>query len=187
MTCTPCGREISDDAAYCQFCGAAQESSAESSSRRLLRRSKIERQVAGVCGGIAHYFDLDPVFVRAAWVVLTIIPGAILFGVLAYIVAWLIIPESAPGSEVPPPAGRGGTWRSRRLRRSVTDAKVAGVCGGIADYFGVDATAVRLLWAVLTIFPGAILCGVAAYIAAWIIMPTARPAATASPAETARA
>ena len=40
---------------------------------------------------------------------------------------------------------------------------------------GGDPTAVRLLWAVLTIFPGAILCGVLAYIAAWIIMPLAQP------------
>ena len=118
---------------------------------------------------------------------LTIVPGAILLGVVAYLLAWLIIPQSAPGSEAQSLARREHTWRAKRLRRSVTDAKVAGVCGGIADYFGIDATAARLPWAVLTIFPGAILCGVIAYIAAWIIMPTARPADTTSREETATA
>jgi phage shock protein C len=43
--------------------------------------------------------------------------------------------------------------------------KIAGVCGGLAEYFEVDATAIRLLWVVLSIFFGAILGGVIAYLA----------------------
>jgi phage shock protein C len=70
--------------------------------------------------------------------------------------------------------------------RSATDQKVAGVCGGIAEYFRVDPTAVRLLWAILTVIPGAILGGVVAYIVAWIVMPVA-PSATSAPAPAAQA
>jgi phage shock protein PspC (stress-responsive transcriptional regulator) len=185
MTCLHCSREIPDEAAFCQFCGASQQSTNDASSGRRLRRSRVERQVAGVCGGIAGYFDIDPVFVRAAWVVLTIVPGAIFLGVIAYLVAWLIIPDAAAGAETLPASGKASSWRSKRLSRSVSDQKIGGVCGGIAEYFGGDPTAVRLLWAVLTIFPGAILCGVLAYIAAWIIMPLAQPAAAEPPGEPA--
>src|SRR5580765_5734025 len=47
--------------------------------------------------------------------------------------------------------------RGGRLMRSATDAKIAGVCGGIAEYLGADATFVRLVWAVLAIVPGCLL------------------------------
>jgi len=84
-------------------------------------------------------------------VILTIIPGAIFLGVLAYLVAWLIIPEAELGSETPVAESPGESWRTKRLNRSRADSKVSGVCGGIAEYFAVDSTAVRLLWAVLSI------------------------------------
>jgi len=56
----------------------------------------------------------------------------------------------------------------KKLYRSRKDSKIAGVCGGIAEYFNVDATIIRLL-AVLTIFFGG--GGIVAYIIAWIIIP----------------
>ncbi|PYR26736.1 MAG: PspC family transcriptional regulator [Acidobacteria bacterium] len=65
--------------------------------------------------------------------------------------------------------------------RSTIDRKIAGVCGGLAEYLNVDSTVVRLAWAVLTIVPGAIVFGVAAYLIAWLIM-SERPAAAMSPA-----
>src|SRR3990172_6829772 len=100
-----------------------------------LTRSRTDVQIAGVCAGLADYFEVDVVLVRAAWVVFSIVPGAIIGGVLAYLAAWLIIPE---GADAAVPLGR-------RLTRSTTDKRIAGVCGGLAEYFGVDATAVRLL------------------------------------------
>ncbi len=173
MTCPRCNGDISDDAAFCQFCGAAQRRQAppDASQRRYLRRSRVDRQVAGVCGGIARYLGTDPVLIRVAWVVLTVVPGAILLGVLAYLVAWLIIPEAEAGLEPDAAAVSGEGWSSKRLHRSASDAKVAGVCGGIAEYFEVDSTAVRLLWVVLSIFPGAVVCGVLTYLVAWFIVP----------------
>ena len=175
MACVRCSREISEDAAFCQFCGANQQEPTvtERAEKRFLRRSRVDHQLAGVCGGIARYFDTDPVFVRVAWVILTIVPGAIFLGVLAYLVAWPIIPEADPGSETPVDQPAAGSWRERRLSRSRTDTKIGGVCGGIAEYFAVDPTAIRLLWVVLSIFPGAVICGVLTYIVAWFIMPVA--------------
>jgi phage shock protein PspC (stress-responsive transcriptional regulator) len=47
--------------------------------------------VAGICGGVARYFSVDPVAVRVAFVVLAFITGGA--AVLAYLVAWLVMPE----------------------------------------------------------------------------------------------
>ena len=57
---------------------------------RRLFRSKSARVIAGVCGGIAEYFNIDPVIIRIVWVVITLLGGA---GLLAYIIAWIAIPQ----------------------------------------------------------------------------------------------
>jgi phage shock protein PspC (stress-responsive transcriptional regulator) len=64
--------------------------------------------------------------------------------------------------------------RTKRLYLSDTDRKLSGVCGGIAEYFGVDASVIRLAWVLVTILSG-IVPGVIAYIVAAIIIPRARP------------
>ena len=56
----------------------------------------------------------------------------------------------------------------KKFYRSTTDKKIAGVCGGIAEYFDIDATLVRLIWACLIIFAGV---GLWIYIIAAIILP----------------
>jgi phage shock protein PspC (stress-responsive transcriptional regulator) len=129
---------------------------------RRLTRSRQEGKIGGVCAGLANYFDVDVTLVRAAWLVFSIVPGAVIGGVLAYLMAWLVIPES-PGNQEPLPG--------KRLTRSATDRRIAGVCGGIAEYFDVDSTAVRLLWIVLSILIGAVVGGVVAYLIAWLIIP----------------
>jgi phage shock protein PspC (stress-responsive transcriptional regulator) len=104
---------------------------------RRLTRSRTDSKIAGVCAGVANYFEVDVVLVRAAWVVLSIVPGALIGGVLAYLAAWLVIPETLePATAV----------QARRLTRSTTDKKVAGICGGLAEYYGVDATPVNSVW-----------------------------------------
>lgn len=62
-----------------------------SSSPSRLYRSKKERVLGGVCGGIAQYFGVDPVLPRLAFVLLTLGVGS---GVLLYIIAWVVIPEA---------------------------------------------------------------------------------------------
>jgi phage shock protein PspC (stress-responsive transcriptional regulator) len=56
---------------------------------RSLYRSENDRVLAGVCGGLADYFDIDPVVVRLGWVLCSLFAGA---GVLLYLVAWVVVP-----------------------------------------------------------------------------------------------
>ena len=59
--------------------------------KKKLYRSKKERMIAGVCGGIADYFDADPTIVRLIWAGGTLVSAGL--GILAYLVAWIIVPE----------------------------------------------------------------------------------------------
>lgn len=139
---------------------------------RRLTRTRLHSKIAGVCAGLADYFEVDVVLVRVIWVILSIVPGAIIGGVLAYIAAWLVIPEATEPASVS---------QERRLTRSATDKKIAGICGGLAEYFEIDATAIRVVWCILSIFFGAVIGGVIAYLAAWFIIPRP-PALTLSTA-----
>lgn len=56
---------------------------------KRLYRSNVSKMIGGVCGGIAEYFDIDPTIVRLIWAFAILCGG---FGLLAYIVAWIIIP-----------------------------------------------------------------------------------------------
>ncbi len=73
---------------------------------KRLYRSSRERILGGVAGGIGDYFDVDPTLVRLAWILLAFAGGV---GILAYIVAWIIIPEApwrSRAGEDPKPGGR---------------------------------------------------------------------------------
>ncbi len=58
---------------------------------KKLLRSKTDRKVAGVCAGIAEYFDIDPTLVRIIFIILGLPGGAP--GILVYLVLWLVVPE----------------------------------------------------------------------------------------------
>ncbi len=131
-------------------------------TRRRLVRLPAQGRIAGICAGIAAYLDTDVTAVRLAWIILSIVPGGFVGGLVAYIAAWLIMPES----NAPIAADT-----RKRLTRSTVDRKLGGVCGGLAEYLEIDSTVVRLVWAVLTIVPGAIVLGVVAYLIAWFIIP----------------
>jgi phage shock protein PspC (stress-responsive transcriptional regulator) len=81
-------------------------------ARAQLRRSRTDRVLGGVCGGFGRYFDLDPVLLRVLVVVATLFTGGAL--AVAYVVAWLVIPDDpawvpiAPGAPAPSYAA-GGT------------------------------------------------------------------------------
>ncbi len=136
---------------------------------RRLTRSRTKGTIAGVCAGLADYFGVDVVLVRLLWVIFSI-AGAVIGGVIVYVAAWLIMPE---GDDQPVAA-----VDRRALRRSTTDRQIAGVCGGLAEYFEVDVTAVRLVFVIASIFCGIIIGGVIAYLLAWLIIPSASTPAT---------
>jgi phage shock protein C len=172
MNCAHCGKAIEADSTFCRHCGGRAAAGSQD-SRKLFRRSSRGR-IAGVCAGIAEYLDADVTVVRLVWVVLSIVPGGFVGGLIAYVAAWAVMPDTS-GPEV-------GGRAARRLTRSLTDRKLAGVCGGIAQYLAVDSTAVRVAWILLTVVPGAIVLGLVAYVVGWFIMPTNAPQSmTAAP------
>jgi phage shock protein C len=107
MICLNCQREISDYSSYCNFCGTRQQTL--TGSKRLMR-SAVNVKIAGVCGGIAEYLNVDATVVRLVWAIVSLIPGCVVGGILAYLMAWMIIPKaplSAPA--VAAPASLSGT------------------------------------------------------------------------------
>ena len=64
---------------------------------KKLYRSKCDRKLLGICGGIAEYFQIDPTIVRLIWALATVFGFA---GLLAYIVCALVIPEKGDGNVV---------------------------------------------------------------------------------------
>jgi len=71
---------------------------------KRLERSRSDRMLAGVCGGLASYFEIHPAFYRVGFVVLTLLGGA---GVLIYIAAALVMPKEGEADSVASAALRG--------------------------------------------------------------------------------
>jgi len=57
---------------------------------KRIYRSNVDKKIAGVCGGFAEYFDIDPTIIRVLWLIFLIIGGT---GLLAYLICWLVIPK----------------------------------------------------------------------------------------------
>jgi len=55
-----------------------------------LYRSRMDKKIGGVCGGIARYFSIDPTIVRLVWAVSVFLFGT---GGLLYLIAWIVLPE----------------------------------------------------------------------------------------------
>jgi phage shock protein C len=87
MYCNYCGKIIPEDANLCAYCG---KRIAGVVARKRLQRKRQGRKIAGVCLGFADYFDLDVNLIRIVWVLCSVLG---LFGVVAYVAAWIVIPE----------------------------------------------------------------------------------------------
>jgi phage shock protein C len=61
---------------------------------KRLQRSRTEKMIGGVCGGLAEYFKVDPTIVRILWVLISLLGGV---GILLYIILWVIMPLQPPG------------------------------------------------------------------------------------------
>jgi len=210
---------------------------------RRLYRSRTNRVIAGVCGGLGEFLGVDPMFIRLLWLLSVFLGGT---GVLAYGMLTLVIPEETlehaqlkraiPGwganwqrdlsstnvgfllglalillgvglllgnlGLIPGFVYRvwrlfwqifwplalitlgillilglsDQTWRSHfglrgggPLRRS-RDRVIAGVCGGLAEYMGVDPTVIRVIWVFGTLLSLGVI-GVWAYLALMLVMP----------------
>ncbi|HOI13151.1 MAG TPA: PspC domain-containing protein [Methanoculleus sp.] len=66
---------------------------------KKLTRSTTDRWVAGICGGIGEYLEIDPNVIRVIWVIVTVLTG-FLPGIIIYILLWLILPEQGQARPV---------------------------------------------------------------------------------------
>jgi phage shock protein C len=93
MYCNACGKAIAEDVRFCSNCGNVV--GIPPTPKKLLR-SRANNQIAGkkiagVCAGLAQYFDLDVTLVRILAIFLTLATG-VCPGVVTYLLAWIIVP-----------------------------------------------------------------------------------------------
>ncbi len=134
---------------------------------KKLYRDTQRKILGGVAAGVAHYFKTDPLWVRVLLLLFLFADAFITFGALSsitlisYIVLWIVLP------------GRDDMTvdtKVKKLFRNPEDQVLGGVSSGIAAYFGLDATVIRILFVASIFFGGA---GFIAYIVLWIITPPA--------------
>jgi phage shock protein C len=100
MFCPQCGREYAQKVNFCCHCGAAVSVPAAKPQRKLYR-SRTDEKIAGVCGGLAEHLDVDSTIVRLVWAAAALFIG---WGILAYIIAWIVIPREPERQTVVAPA-----------------------------------------------------------------------------------
>lgn len=204
---------------------------------KRLYKSRKDRMIDGVCGGLAEYLGIDSTIVRVIWVLISLFGGT---GILAYIVCMIVVPERSIDSKeeeskkVYKSGNRGMFWgillviigvifllreinlfpfrfsyiwhaswgyiwpvfliilgfyillrkpvhtvevtgkevsaeTVGRVFRSKKDKKIAGVCGGLAEYFNIDPSIIRVIWVLGTF--ASIGLGILAYVILALVLP----------------
>jgi phage shock protein PspC (stress-responsive transcriptional regulator) len=126
---------------------------------KKLHRFVEDRKIAGICGGLGEYFDLDPVFFRLFFLVSLLFGG---LGALAYLILWIMVPEKTGAQGEPRPV--------KRLVLSNSDRKIFGVCGGLGEWLEIDPVLFRVAFIGLALACG---LGILVYIVLWLLVPRA--------------
>ncbi|MBC7921257.1 MAG: PspC domain-containing protein [Ferruginibacter sp.] len=133
---------------------------------RKLYRDERRKLLGGVASGLAHYFRADPLWIRllflAVFFGLFIVPPASGFIFLAYLTLWIVLPGSMQLEE---------DQQIKKLYRDPDNRVISGVSGGLASYFKVDVSVIRLLFVVGLFFFGQ---GLLIYLVLWAITPKAK-------------
>ena len=142
-----------------------QSSDTADKPKKLYRDTK-RKLIGGVAAGLAHYFGIDPLWVRLIIIVLFFnlviwapVSGAIL---IVYIIMWIVVPSSEQLEE---------DKNLKKMFRSSEERVLGGVASGLAAYFGTDITLIRVLFVITTLIGGT---GLILYIVLWIITPEAK-------------
>ena len=110
---------------------------------KRLYKDRFDKKVGGVCGGLAQYFQIDASIIRLAFILLALVTwGAFIF---VYLILWAILPLG-PKSYV--------EANYKKLYRSTSDRRFAGVCGGLGKYFKIDSNIIRLIFIILLFITG---------------------------------
>ena len=100
MICPNCQKDIAIGSRFCYNCGAKQAEtpppglSPATGGKKKLMRSSTDKKIAGVCAGLADYFDLDPTIVRVVWLLASLCAGT---GLLLYVILWIVLPLAPAG------------------------------------------------------------------------------------------
>lgn len=144
----------------------ANYSTGSDTGSRKLYRDERRKVLGGVAAGIAHYFGIDPIWMRLLFIALFVnvffggLSGAV---AITYLILWIVVPGNRKLDE--------DDQNVKKLFRDGESRALGGVCSGLASYFGTDTTVIRLIF-VLSIFLGG--AGIIVYIILWIITPEAR-------------
>jgi phage shock protein C len=110
MMCANCRRDITDNSNFCYYCGTRQRVANAGCApvQKRLMRSSADCKIAGVCGGIAEYLEIDATLVRLVWLLIFIFTGFVPGG-LAYLICWAVMPQApfpipAAAQQAPAPA-----------------------------------------------------------------------------------
>ena len=98
MYCTQCGVELREGDRFCSQCGERTAVGAVAAPVRALALDKRNKKISGVCAGFARYFEVDVTLVRVLWLAIAISTGV---GFIAYLVAWLLMPNERYLETVP--------------------------------------------------------------------------------------
>ncbi|HRI78850.1 MAG TPA: PspC domain-containing protein [Cyclobacteriaceae bacterium] len=138
--------------------GQEKKSSGTSASKKLFRDNS-RKILGGVCSGLAHYFNIDPVWPRLLLALLVL--GSYGSVLIVYIILWILLPVSNLEEEP----------SLKKMYRNPDKKVIGGVASGIAAFFGIDLTLVRIILVITAIFGG---LGILLYIILWIALPEAK-------------
>ncbi|MGI4835342.1 MAG: PspC domain-containing protein [Janthinobacterium lividum] len=155
---------------------------------RRLYRDLAHRKIAGVCAGLAQYFMVNPLWLRLGFLALLLLPnffftigrfegpwrhnlGLGQFAFLAYVVLWIALPKRYDAPEPIDTLSNTGPLAGRKLYRDTNEGKVGGVSAGLAAYFNVDVTLIRVVFLATSLVGGS---GLIVYVILWVVVPEAR-------------
>jgi phage shock protein PspC (stress-responsive transcriptional regulator) len=138
----------------------SQSSGGTREAAKKLFRDQKRKIAGGVCAGLAHYFNIDPVWPRLLFALLVL--GSYGSLLIVYVILWIVLPAADDLVE---------ESSVKKMYRDSEKKVIGGVASGVAAFFGADIALIRVLFVISAIFGG---LGLLAYIIMWIALPEAK-------------